>query len=102
MIVRESISFERGKDPKKSLFGGVPEDWWEDLAAGDKFKLLKDLPGLEYYKGYIVIVLSVKYDYHGQQMEIAQKTYNTDGEEVTKTRDWLMSFDFFKEYFMKI
>jgi len=98
--VRESISFERYKDPKRAL-GLLPyEFWWDNLAPGDKFEIIEDLPELKYKKGDYIEIFDVTPIEHDEK-NIIRNTYRGN-EELNFHRSWEFGFEFFKETFKKI
>ena len=100
MIVRESISFERHRDPKRAL-GLLPyEFWWDNLAPGDKFEIIEDIPGLKYKKGDYIEIVDVTPIEHNEK-KIIRNTYRGN-EELNYNRSWEFGFEFFKENFKKI
>lgn len=104
MIVRESISFERYKDPKKAL--GLlpnPKEWWDEMAEGDIFEMIKDIPGLKRYTGYKIKVTDVETNYHNtKEKDITYIIYDNHFNIIDEDKEWVMGYNFFKEYFVKI
>lgn len=99
MIVRESISFERGKDPKKAMGIG---NAFENLDYGSIIQLIKD-DGMEIDQvkaGDLLKIIDTYIDDDGSR-SIDYVLINDRGEELDGgyERSWFMSKDFFYEYF---
>lgn len=62
-IVRESISFKRGRDPKRAMDIGLsPRQRFEMIEPGDIYVTLEDMPGISIRKNSYVLVLHVNND----------------------------------------
>jgi len=99
--LKESVNFERGKDPKTSMNIGLsPERRFIDLKVGDILELKVDLPQLGYSKGSLVEIIEIIEDDRPNKLRFNFKLYE-DGLLLVRSREWSMSLEFFDESFKK-
>ena len=97
--LKENINFERGKDPKTSMNIGLsPQRRFADLKVGDVLELKEDLPKLGYPKGALAEIIKIIEDDRPNKLRFNFKLYDA-GVLVVESREWLMSLEFFDEFF---
>jgi hypothetical protein len=104
MLVKESISFERGKDPKEILGIGGKKYQYENMKKGDVFRIIRNLSGVGKHKGEYIKITDVDYDpVDDNEVQIRYISYSKN----KKIRNiynpsWFFGLDFFKNTFEKV
>ena len=100
--IDESISFERGGDPKEMLGIGDLKHIWDNLKPGNVLIIKKTILTLNYKKGYYIKLGSIHhygdtavfiYDIYKNKIKLLKN------ESFNEYKRWSITFDFFKEYF---
>jgi hypothetical protein len=105
MLVRESISFQRGANPKKVLGIGDPKYIWNHLKQGNILKLTKDIRNFNYESGYYIIIERI-ISHSSREIEFVYTLYKNEDELMNKsslktpaTSRWSITPDFFNDFF---
>ena len=91
----ESVHFERGKDPKRTMGIGIG---WENLSPGTIIKLQKDLPKLGKYRGDLFKIKGITNLGTPFEKRISYIPVDKNFNELKK---WSSSWDLSKDFFEK-
>ena len=101
MIVRESISFERGKDPKEALGIGTKKYQYENMKTGDVFMIIRNLPAIHRYKGEYIKIHNIE-NRANNNIKMSYENYSSKKKYTGIGREWYIDYDFFAKTFEKV
>ena len=100
-LVRESISFERGLDPKEVLGIGSKKYQYKNMKPGDIFMIIQNMPGINRYKGQYIKILNFINEMNNR-LKMHYEIYSKEKKYIGLGKDWHIDFVFFAKTFEKV